>query len=321
MNLSTDVALERLEKLLSGLLAALPNVLIALLVFMFFWFLAGLIRRVTHRSSQRHGRPSNVALVLSRLAAGVAIVLGVLVSLTIIFPSISPADLFGFLGVTSVAIGFALRDVLQNLLAGIILLITQPFRIGDQIIVGDSEGTVENIQVRATIIRTYDNRQVVIPNSDLFTDRVTVNTAYDKRRLQYDVGIGFGDDIGRAKQLILEAMRGLPEVLEDPAPEVLVVDLAESSVNLRVRWWIAPPRRRDALVTRDAVLQAVKEKLLANGIDLPFPTRQVLFHDQTEVTDGDRRAQREGWPAGSEAAPQPRWKVLGEKQGGQDRRS
>jgi small-conductance mechanosensitive channel len=89
-------------------------------------------------------------------------------------------------------------------------------------------------------------------------------------------------------------------VLADPAPETLTYELAGSSVNIRVRWWIQPPLKRDALEARDRVLTAIKKKLSANGIDLPFPTTQVLFHDQTEETDGDRQRQREGWPAGKE---------------------
>lgn len=125
--------------------------------------------------------------------------------------------------------------MLQNFLAGILILVTEPFRIGDQIVFGSYEGTVEDIQTRATIIKTYDNRRVVIPNAELFTNSVTVNTAYTARCLQYDVGIGYGDDIDTAVQVMLEAVRGIVGVLADPAPDVLVVALAESSVTIRVR--------------------------------------------------------------------------------------
>ncbi|MEG3888669.1 mechanosensitive ion channel family protein, partial [Microcoleus sp. herbarium19] len=135
---------------------------------------------------------------------------------------------------------------------------------------------------------------------------VTVNTAFDNRRMEYDVGIGYGDDLDRAKQLMLEAIHSVDEVLNDPAPDVLLLELAGSSVNIRARWWIAPPRRIDALRSRDKVLSAIKKKLTANGIDLPFPTQQILFHDQTEETDGDRSRQREGWPAGNNEVPKPR---------------
>ena len=179
----------------------------------------------------------------------------------------------------------------------------RPFRIGDQIKYKGFEGTVEDIQTRATTIKTYDGCRVIIPNAELFTHAVTVNTAYDKRRLQYNVGIGDGDDIARARELMLEAMREVDGVLSDPGPEALVMDLTESSVNIWARWWVDPPRQADILDAQDKVLEAIKNKLSENGIDLPFPTRQILWHDQTEATDGDRKQQREGWPAGQGDVP------------------
>ncbi len=225
----------------------------------------------------------------------------------IALPSFQPGQLVSLLGISSVAIGFAFRDILQNFLAGILLLLTEPFRIGDQIIVGGYEGTVEEIQTRATFIKTYDGRRVVIPNSELFTDSVLVNTAFETRRLEYDFGIGYGDDIAEAKRLMRETVDGIDSVLKDPPPEVLLVKLADSTVNLRLRWWIKPPRQMDMLSAQDAVLTAIKDRLTENGIDMPFPTQQILFHDQTEETDGDRRRQREGWPAGRrEEVPKPR---------------
>ena len=191
---------------------------------------------------------------------------------------------------------FAFKDILQNFLAGILILLTEPFKLDDQIIFNDYEGTVEHIQTRATTIRTYDGRRVVIPNAELFTNAVTVNTAYDRRRLEYDIGIGYGDDIAQAKEIILNTLNSRSDVIKDPAPEALVVDLADSTVNIRARWWIEPPRQADMVASRDWVLENVCNQLVAAGIDLPFPTQQVLFHDQTEETDGNRAKQREGWP-------------------------
>ena len=210
------------------------------------------------------------------------------------------------LGVSGVAVGFAFRDILQNFLAGILILITEPFVINDQIVFKDFEGTVEHIQTRATTIKTYDGRRIVIPNAELFTNSVTVNTAFDRRRLEYDIGIGYGDDIAEAKRIILDVLRNTQDVLQDPPPEALVVKLAGSTIDIRARWWINPPRRADALDTQDKILTELNNKLVAAGIDLPFPTQQILFHDQTEETDGDRTRQREGWPATKGNNPQSR---------------
>lgn len=307
MNLDLGPAFTRAQAVVNGLVAAIPSVIFALVVFGVFLLVAAIIRSVVARLTEaRLHTHRNAGLAVGRLAQGLVLFVGLLVALSVALPTFRPGDVVQVLGIGSVAIGFAFRDILQNFLAGILLLVTQPFRIGDQIVASDYEGTVEDIQTRATFIRTYDGRRVVVPNAVLFTGTVVVNTAFEHRRLEYDVGIGYGDDIDRARGLILEAVRGTEGVLEKPAPDVLLMDFAPSSMNLRVRWWIAPPKRADALDARDSVLTAVKNQLTAHGIDLPFPTQHVLFHDQTEESDGDRARQREGWPAGTTDVPASR---------------
>jgi small-conductance mechanosensitive channel len=303
---SISAAWDKIQGLLDGLIVMLPNIVLAIIVFFLFFFAARWFKLVVKRLTRRHRQARNLGMVLGRLAQGTIILLGLFVALSIVLPTFRPGDLVQLLGISGVAIGFAFRDILQNFLAGILILLTEPFQINDQIVFKDFEGTVENIETRATTIRTYDGRRVVIPNAELFTNSVTVNTAFENRRMEYDVGIGYGDNIDEAKRLILEAIGSLDIVLKEPTPEVLVVELAESTVNIRARWWIKPPRRADALDTQDRVLSAIKNKLTTNGIDLPFPTQQILFHDQTEETDGDRSRQREGWPAGNKPVPKPR---------------
>ncbi|MDF0555315.1 mechanosensitive ion channel family protein [Kamptonema sp. UHCC 0994] len=293
----------KIQAMTNSLITLLPNIVLALIVFAIFWFAARAFKSVVKRLTSRHRQARNLGLVLGRLSQSVVILIGLFVALSIVIPSFKAGDLVQLLGISGVAIGFAFRDILQNFLAGILILLTEPFQINDQIVFKNFEGTVEEIQTRATTIRTYDGRRVVIPNSELFTNSVMVNTSWENRRVQYDVGIGYGDDIERVKQLIMEAIANLEGILKEPAPDVLVMELAGSTVNIRVRWWIDPPRRAEALDTRDKVLTAIKNKLTTNGIDLPFPTQQILFHDQTEETDGDRSRQREGWPAGNKDVP------------------
>lgn len=284
----------------------LPNIVLATIVFAIFFFIARTLKQLVKRLTRNRRQAHNLGLVLGRLAQGAVILVGLFIALSIVIPSLKASDLVQLLGISGVAIGFAFRDILQNFLAGILILLTEPFQIDDQIVFKNFEGTVEQIQTRATTIRTYDGRRIVVPNSELFTNSVIVNTAFDHRRLEYDIGIGYGDDIDTARRLILEAMNEIDGVLASPAADALVVDLAGSAVNIRARWWVEPPRRADVLDLQDRVLTNIKNKLLANGIDLPFPTQQILFHDQTEATDGDRRLQREGWPAGKGEVPKQR---------------
>ncbi len=299
-------AINQLDRTLEDSIRLLPNALVGLIIFLLFYLLSKLAANSVQRVSDRYGRRKSLGIVLGRLLQWAVLLIGVLITAVIIFPNFTPSRMIEFLGIGSVAVGFAFRDILQNFLAGILLLITEPFYIGDQIVVGSYEGTVEDIQTRATLLRTYDGRRVVIPNADLFVDSVIVNTAFNKRRLEYDVGIGYGDNVDEAKKLIFAALEKCHSVLPEPKSEVLLTDLGPSTVNLRVRWWTTPPLRRDTFDSKDEVLSAVKKTLTEHGIDLPFTTYQILFHDQTEETDGDRSRQREGWPAGSGAAPAPR---------------
>ena len=306
MNAEISAVWDKIQGMINGFIILLPNIVLALIVFAIFFFVARAIKQLVKRLTRNRRQARNLGLVLGRLAQGITVLVGLFVALSIVIPTFQAGDLIQLLGISGVAIGFAFRDILQNFLSGILILLTEPFQIDDQIVFNNFEGTVENIETRATTIRTYDGRRIVIPNSQLFTNSVTVNTAFDNRRLEYDVGIGYGDDIDWAKELMLEAMHSVDEVLKDPAPDVLVMELAESTVNIRVRWWIKPPRRIDSLRSRDKVISAIKQKLYENGIDLPYPTRQILFHDQTEETDGNRSRQREGWPAGKSEVPKPR---------------
>lgn len=300
-----SAAWDTVDSLLEGFLATLPKLVIALVVFLVFLLVARLTRLAVRRATARGGKErSNAGHALGRLARATIIVLGVFVAASIITPGVGLTELIGLLGAGGVAFAFALQDIFQNFVAGLLILLRKPFKVGDQIRSNDYEGIVEAIETRSTHLKTYDGRRVVIPNGEIYTTPTEVNTAYAARRAQYDVGIGYGDDLRAAARVMLEAMRSVEGVLNDPPPEVIPADLAGSSVNLRAHWWTRP-EHAEVVACRGAVILAIKEALDAEGIDMPYPTQVTLFHDQTEAIDGDRTRQREGWPAGdTPPAPQ-----------------
>lgn len=302
-------ALARLEGLARSAATLLPGLAVALVVFGVGLLVARGVRAAVRRAAALRDASPGSAAVLGRIAGGATVLVAFLVAASVAFPSVSAADLFNLLGIGGVAIGFAFRDVLQNLLAGILILLTRPFVIGDQIRAGAHEGMVDDVWVRATVLRTYDNQRVLIPNAKLFTDEITVITAHDRRRLAFPLTIGNGDDLDEARAVIAAALRGSRGVLADPPPEALVTGLGAAGVDMVARFWIDPPRRREAVDALDHAIGDVKAALTRAGIDLPYPTQQILLHDQTEATDGDRARQREGWPAGARP-PAARWRVL-----------
>ncbi len=260
----------------------LPYLVFALLVFCVFWMVGVSVRSLTHRAVAGRQRARSLGLVLGRVSQGLIVFLGMMVALVIAVPGFQPSDLAQTLGIGTVAIGFAFRDILQNFLAGILLLLSEPFRIGDQIVVGAYEGTVEDIQTRATFLRTYDGRRVVIPNSNLFTQSVTVNTAFERRRLEYEVRVSGSNDVEHARQVVLNAVRAAQTDVEDAAPDVLVVNL-DSGLTLRARWWVRPAKQRDRLSSRDQVLSSIQNALRDHNIALPVSTQQIVVrHEESE---------------------------------------
>lgn len=303
-NVGTLVA--KLDTWLDGAIRLVPNLVVAAVVMALFVGLAWFARRQVGQLAGRRDR-QNLGEVLGGFVKWTVLILGFLIAATVVFPQLNPADLIAGLGVSSVAIGFAFKDILQNWLAGLLILIRQPFEVGDQIEVNGFEGTVQRIETRATILTTYDGQNAVIPNSDIYTNAILVKTAHGQRRSQYDVGIGYGDSIEEAQRVMKSAVAGCEGIDEERGVEVLPWDLAASWVTLRVRWWTKSDRA-SVVQTHAAAIAAIKTACDEAGIDMPFETQVQLLHDQTEEQDGDRDGQREGWPSGASGSV-PLWRA------------
>lgn len=270
-------ALVTLRGMADSIIAGLPNFILALAIFLLFYFVARRTRFFVVRLTDKQHKARNLGIILGKLAQSAVILLGLLVVLSILFPSFNPGDLIQLLGIGSVAIGFAFHDLFQNFLAGVLLLVTAPFRIGDQIIVQQYEGTVEDIAMRATTIKTYDGRRIVIPNTDLFTNSVTVNTAFKSRCLEFELAISLEEDIARVKRLVLETLAGLDGVLDQPRAEALVVALNQDSMTLRVSWWTRKHSYAEIMHLQDRVLTSLKEQLQTNLVAFPTQSQHIFL--------------------------------------------
>ena len=265
----------------------LPSLIGAVVVVIITGIAAKGTRYAVFRWAQQTEGDSNTEILIGRLGYGGVWLIGSVIALGVL--GLDFGALLGALGLTSVAIGFSLKDVLSNYISGVILLAARPFRIRDQVVIGNYEGTISQIQLRATTLKTYDGRLVYIPNQEIFQASITNNTASPRRRSSVMVGIDYGENIDQAKQIILNTLKGIKDVELEPAPDILVDELAASTVNLKVRFWVNS-QRAGFLATTSEVTQAVKEALEKADIEMPtdiytlmLPNTSVKLEPKAEV--------------------------------------
>jgi small conductance mechanosensitive channel len=280
------------ENLLRQAAALVPRLVGLLLVLLLTFLTARGSRDAAGRVLQRSAADPNTRHLVQTCTRYGVWTVGWVVALGTL--GIDPAALVAGLGITTLALGFALKDILSNLVSGFLLLTTRPFRLGDQINVKGFEGTVEQIELRATFLRTSDNRLVVIPNADLCTATVINSTAAEFLRQEFSVGVAYETDLDHARAVALRAVMETEGVLPEPPPDVLVDSFADSSIHLKVRF-CTDSRRFPTLNVGSDTRQRVKEAFDAAGITIPWPTRVVHLPESwpTRPRGGAR------WPAGT----------------------
>ena len=270
------------DELAQTFVAAIPRFVLAIVLALFFYVVGRLVRALIEKGSHDDEiSRRTLRIALGRIAHGTIAIVGFLVSVTAAFPGFTPGNLIGTLGIGGVAIGFAFKDIFENFLAGILILVTRPFRIGDQIIYGNYEGTVEEIHTRATYLKTYDGRRVVVPNAQLFTNSVIVNTAFGTRRLEYDFKVGTRDDVVRARGILEKVLADAGDVLPDPRADVVVTNFDGMTTTLRARWWTRS-HIGDVLLAQDRVLSAARDALMQANVGLAAPVSHVVTGSEAE---------------------------------------
>ena len=265
--------------------AVLPNLLAGVIILLIFVLAAHGFKRLVIKYFDSRQRV-DLGCLVADIAFWLVILIGSLIALTIITPSLKPVNLISGLGLGSLAIGFAFKDILQNWLAGLLILLRLPFRRGDQIQINDIEGTVQRIEPRATIIRTYDGKDIVVPNTTVYTSEITIHTSQPKRRVEISITVGYDYDIEFIKQIIEEALKPIEEILDSPEPQILPWNLGATSLELKIRWWISSERSEE-VISRARAIQAIKEAFQANQIDPTDPALVYSVQATPAPTNGD----------------------------------
>jgi len=277
---SVDTAFARL---LEAAISIVPRALAALLVIGVFWALAAGVRAVVRMISRRLIHDRTVENLIKQVSYYTVWLLGLIVAATAF--GLEPGALATGLGLTSLALGFALKDILSNFVSGLLILTLRPFQLGDQIVIGETEGTVERIELRATQIRTYDGRRVLVPNADTFTSRVTNNTAAPVRRGQVVCYLGYDVELQKVLRVLEEATLRAEGVIAEPQPSVAIREMGQSELAFQVQFW-CDSRRSDFMLTASRVRANLIDAFRAAGIALPGPAvHQVVLREAGPAPD------------------------------------
>ncbi|MGY6528777.1 MAG: mechanosensitive ion channel family protein [Cyanobacterium sp.] len=269
VSLVLDVA-QRLDITIQGLIRDtidnLPSLIGSLIVIFVTWLVAVGVKNVALLWAEKTEGDRSTDILISRLCYGGVWIVGSVISLGIL--GLDFGLLLGTLGLTSVAIGFSLKDVLGNYISGVILLAARPFRINDQVVISDYEGTITQIQLRAITLQTYDGRLVYIPNQQVFQSSIVNITASPLRRSSVTFGVDHSSNLDLVKEVVRKVIMGVEEVESEREIIILVQELIPSTVNLEVLFWVNS-RRQSFIQVTSHVCQGIKEALEKANIETP----------------------------------------------------
>lgn len=261
------------DSILSSVLGFLPRLGAAALVYVVARLISSWATNGVRKAMERRKQDPELILLMEMLTRWGVLALGIVLALE----QLAPGRLSGLvagLGIAGFTIGFALQDVAKNFVAGILLLLLQPFDIGDAIQVDGHAGSVLNITLRSTDMRTWDGLHVIIPNTDVFVNPIINYSKAGQRRLEIDVGVAYDLDLDRVTRVTLEALNDLPGVLPDPAPQVVFSNFGGSAIEFKLYYWI-DTTVTDYLAAQNGGYKVLKDAYERESIEMPFPTQTI----------------------------------------------
>ncbi|MCC9642023.1 mechanosensitive ion channel [Rhodopirellula sp. JC740] len=271
-----DVVSNSLGSLWTDFLKRSPLLLAALLIVVITSLLSKGVSWVTHRVLDRRGMRVSLKDLINQMASIAIWIVGLLVATVVAFPGMTPSKALTVLGLGSVAIGFAFKDIFENFFAGVLILWNYPFDRGDFITCEEVTGEVKQVTIRNTIIRRLDGELAVVPNATLFKNNVDVLTSQPQRRVRIICGVAYDEDVDASREVILKAVQSCDSVQGKRTVEVFAQEFASSSINFEVAWWTGS-KPVDLRRSRDEVVASIKRELDAAGIEIPFPYRTLTF--------------------------------------------
>lgn len=249
------------------------NVVIALLIFYVGRMAVGLVVRALRKIMQRQEVDKTLETFVSNLVRMALLIVVIIAAISAL--GIETTSFIAIFGAAGLAIGLALQGSLSNFAAGVLIVLFRPYKVGDYIEGAGISGSVEQVQILTTVLLTPDNKEVIVPNSQIMNSVITNYSANDTRRIDMVVGVSYKDDLDKVRKTLEELVAADDRILEDPACKIAVSELADSSVNFIVRPWV---KTEDVWNVRFDLTEAIKRRFDQEGISFPFPQQDVHLH-------------------------------------------
>lgn len=255
----------------------LPNLILAAVVVVIFWIASRLVRGALDKALERTPMTTPIRSLTTTIASLAFFVLGLFLALGVLGLDRTVTSLLAGVGIVGLALGFAFQDMAANLMSGVMLSFRRPINVGDILETGDHFGTVEEINLRATVVRRPTGQLVYVPNKQVLENPIINYTALGRRRVDLAVGVSYGDDLDKVAKIAVAATEEIEKRIDSEPVELFYEEFGDSSINLVVRFWIAFDRQASYLAARSEAIVRLKKAFDENGITIPFPIRTLDF--------------------------------------------
>lgn len=282
MSKALNIVLDKLERWLEAMIAMMPNMLVAIIILVLFYFIARGSRALTNQILNRLYSKEAINSLFSTLVYLVILSIGLFVALNVLHLQQTVTSLLAGAGIIGLALGFAFQDITANFISGVLMAFRKPIKVEDIIETKDYLGVVEKIDLRVTVIRTFQGLHVIIPNKDVFQTPVTNFTKTYERRIDLEVGVSYSEDLEKVKNVALNAVKELPYLLADKETNLFYKEFGSSSINFIIMIWVHYPDEPGYLQARSDAIIKIKQAFDQNDITIPFPIRTLDFGKSAE---------------------------------------
>jgi small conductance mechanosensitive channel len=288
MKEESTIIISKLQTWYESIVEMLPNIIMALFVFILSYFFAKGVRYVFTKIIFKRWENYELKRILGKIVQLVALIIGFMFALSIVKLDKTVTSILAGVGVLGLALGFAFQDIAANFISGLFMASKKPFEIGDMIEINGVTGTVKSLNLRTTQIETFDGNDIIIPNKDVFQNPIKNFVITPYQRILINIGVSYSDNLELVKKKTLELVTTFDGIIQDKEPQLFYKEFGDSSINFEVRFWVPHGQKSKYLEYQSNAIIAIKKMFDQEGFNIPFPIRTIDLSAHTDLWKTDK---------------------------------